>query len=211
MPEMALRAGGIALILGAALLGTAIVTVSFHPVVNQMFSPGVSRLFLLSAALLLVSLPAIYARQAQAAGWLGLAGHALLQTGVLFLVLVAATPILYPAFKQALGENVVAFALGIALTLGLLLTGIATIQAGSSLAGRESCCSRLPLASFSSSSSRSSCRLKLIRSDLPFSASCWRLRWRGLAWRSGWVDSGRPADRDLAGIPLNYVEGWQGA
>jgi hypothetical protein len=59
-----------------------------------------------------------------------LAGHALLQTGILLLVLLAATPILYPAIKTPSGENVVAFLLGIALTLGLLLTGIATIRAG---------------------------------------------------------------------------------
>ena len=64
-----------------------------------------------------------------AAGWLGLVGHALLQTGILLLVLLAATPILYPALKTPSGENVVVFLLGIALTLGLLLTGIATLRA----------------------------------------------------------------------------------
>jgi hypothetical protein len=72
----------------------------------------------------------MYATQAQAAGWLGLAGHALLQAGVLLLVVLAATPLLYPALSPATGENVVVFLLGIALTLGLLLTGIATIRAG---------------------------------------------------------------------------------
>jgi len=97
---------------------------------NEVFSPGVARLFLLSSIFLLLSLPAMYARQADAAGWLGLAGHVLLQTGILLLVLLAATPILYPAIQTPSGENVVAFLLGIALTLGLLLTGIATIRAG---------------------------------------------------------------------------------
>ena len=44
-------------------------------------------------------------------------------------MLLAATPIFYPALQTPSGENLVAFLLGIALTLGLLLTGIATIQA----------------------------------------------------------------------------------
>jgi hypothetical protein len=130
MTDAALRLGAILLIVGAALLGTAIVMVSFTPVMTRPLSPRVSLLLLLAAILLLLSLPAMYAKQAQAAGWLGLAGHALLQTGILLLVVVAATPLLYPALNPAPGENVVVFLLGIALTLGLLLTGIATVQAG---------------------------------------------------------------------------------
>lgn len=129
MGEIAYRLSGIALIGGAALLGIATVIVSLRPVVNQPLSPGVSALMLLAAILLLVSLPAAYARQADAAGWLGLAGQGLLQTGILLLVVLAATPLLYPSIKLAPGENVVSFVLGIALTLGLLLTGIATIRA----------------------------------------------------------------------------------
>lgn len=72
---------------------------------------------------------AMYAKQAGAAGWLGLTGHALLQTGILLLVVTASTPLLYPSLKTTPGENPVIFFLGIALTLGLLLTGIATIRA----------------------------------------------------------------------------------
>ena len=68
----------------------------------------------------------MYARQADAAGWLGLAGHALLQTGILMPLVLAATPLVYPSLNPAPGENLVVFLLGIALTLGLLLTGIAT-------------------------------------------------------------------------------------
>src|SRR4029079_18976589 len=45
------------------------------------------------------------------------------------LVVLAATPLLYPSLKPVPGESAVAFVLGIALTLGLLLTGIATIRA----------------------------------------------------------------------------------
>jgi hypothetical protein len=129
MAEIAYRWSGTLLVVGAALLGSAIVILSLKPVINQPLSPGASLLLLLSSIFLLLSLPAMYARQADAAGWLGLAGYALLQTGILLLVVVAATPILYPSLKTTPGENLVAFLLGIALTLGLLLTGIATIRA----------------------------------------------------------------------------------
>jgi hypothetical protein len=97
---------------------------------EQAFSPGVSLLMLVSSILLLLSLPAMYARQANVAGWLGLTGHVLLQTGILILVMLAATPLLYPSFNPIPGENLVVFLLGIALTTGLFLTGIAIIRAG---------------------------------------------------------------------------------
>jgi hypothetical protein len=130
MIDIALRLSGIVLIVGATLLGVGILLISFTPVIDQPLPPRVSPLFLLSAILLLLSLPAMYARQAPAAGWLGLIGHALLQTGLLLLVLLAAPPLLYPSLNPALGENLVVFVLGIALTLRLLLTGIATVLAG---------------------------------------------------------------------------------
>jgi hypothetical protein len=130
MAEIAFRWSGILLVAGAALLEVAIVIVSLKPEMSQFFSPGIGLLFLIASIFLLLSLPAMYARQADAAGWLGLAGYVLLQAGILLLVLLAATPILYPALKTASGENMVVFLLGIAFTLGLLLTGIATIRAG---------------------------------------------------------------------------------
>lgn len=129
MSEIVFRWSGILLVAGAALLGVAIVIIALKPVINTVLSPEISRLLLLASIFLLLSLPIVYARQADAAGWLGLAGHALLQTGILLLVLLAATPILYPALQIPTGENLVVFLLGIALTLGLLLTGIATVQA----------------------------------------------------------------------------------
>lgn len=129
MAEIAFHWSGMSLVLGAALLGVAIVTISLKPVMDQAISPGASLLLLLAAILLLLSLPAMYARQANAAGWLGLAGYGLLQAGVLVLVLAAATPLLYPALKTPPGENWAFFLLGIALTVGLLLTGIATVRA----------------------------------------------------------------------------------
>jgi hypothetical protein len=130
MFEIAFRWSGIGLIFGAALLGIGIIVISLKPVINQPFPPGVSILLLLSSILLLLSLPAMYARQANAAGWLGLTGHVLLQTGILLLVVLAAPTLLYPSLKLTLGENPVVFLLGITLTLGLLLTGIATFRAG---------------------------------------------------------------------------------
>ena len=129
MAEITFRWSGALLIVGAVLLGTAIVTISLKPVMTQVFSPGVSLLMLLSSIALLLSLPAMYARQANAAGWLGLVGHGLLQAGIVLLVVLAATPLLYPSLKPVPGENAVSFVLGIALTLGLLLTGIATVRA----------------------------------------------------------------------------------
>ena len=129
MVNNAIRWSGWLLIAGAALLGFAIVRISFRPVVNQQFTPGISQVFLLSSILLLLSSPWMYMKQANSAGWLGLAGFALLQTGILLLVVMASTPILYPSIKTPSGENMVAFLLGIALAFGLLLTGIATIQA----------------------------------------------------------------------------------
>lgn len=130
MFEIASRWSGIILILGAALLGITIFMISLKPVINQPMPPAASGLLLLSAILLLLSLPVMYARQANAAGWLGLTGHVLLQTGVLLLVIIATPSLLFPSLKLSTGENPVIFLLGIALTLGLLLTGIATIRAG---------------------------------------------------------------------------------
>ena len=130
MAEIAYRWSGILLVAGAGFLGTAIVRISLKPVMDQVFSPGLGRLFLLASIFLLLSLPAMYARQADAVGWLGLAGHGLLQTGILLLVVLAATPILFPSLKIPAGENLVVFLLGIALTLGLLLSGIAILRAG---------------------------------------------------------------------------------
>jgi hypothetical protein len=129
MAEIAFRLSGTLLIVGAILLGIAIVTAALTPVMNQPLSPRISLLLLLSSILLLLSLPAMFAKQANAAGWLGLTGHGLLQTGILLLVVLAAPPLLYPTLKLVPGENLVFFLLGIALTMGLLLTGIATIRA----------------------------------------------------------------------------------
>lgn len=129
MAEIALRGGGVLLVAGAALMGAAVVSISLRPVEGQVFTPGASLLLLLTALALLLALPAMYARQASAAGWLGLVGHTLLQAGVLLLVVLAATPLLHPALKVGATEHPIVFSLGIALTLGLLLTTLATLRA----------------------------------------------------------------------------------
>jgi len=125
----AIHWSGPVLVCGALVLGLAISLISLRPVVNQPFSPAVAALILASAALLLLALPGMYAAQADAAGTVGLVGHALLMAGLLLPVVVAATPLLHPSVTEASGENAVVFGLGIALTLGLLLTAIATFQA----------------------------------------------------------------------------------
>lgn len=130
MTDIAIRWGGVMLILGAVLFAIATVMISLKPVVNQVFSPTSALLLLLSSICLLLALPAMYAGQASSAGWLGLAGHALLQTGVLLLVLVTASSLLYPTLNLAPGENFVLFFLDIAFVLGLLMTGVATLRAG---------------------------------------------------------------------------------
>lgn len=124
----AIHWSGAGLVCGALLLGLGIGLISLRPV-NQPFSPGVAALLLAATALLLLSLPGMYAAQADAAGLLGLVGHALLMTGLLLLVGLAATPLLYPSVSDAPGESVLAFALGVALTVGLLLTALATFGA----------------------------------------------------------------------------------
>jgi hypothetical protein len=125
----AIHWSGLALVGGALLLGLTVVLIASRPVVGATISPAVASLLLASAGLLILSLPAVYAVQADASGVLGLVAHALLSVGLLLLVLVTATPLLQPSANGPIGEHPLVFGLGIALTLGLLLTGIATYQA----------------------------------------------------------------------------------
>lgn len=129
MTETAFRWSGIFLIVGASLQGVATVLLAMQPVMNQPLSPGISLLFLLAGIFLLLSLPAVYARQANWAGWPGLVGHGLLETGILLWIVLAAPPLLYPSLNLIPGENGLFFFLGVALTMGFLLTGIVTFRA----------------------------------------------------------------------------------
>ena len=125
----AIHWSGPVLIGGALALGLAVILISTRPVIGTAISPDVAAVILVSAALLLLALPAMYAVQADVSGVLGLVAHALLATGLLLLVVVAATPLLHRAANGPIGEHPLVFVLGIALTLGLLLTGITTFQA----------------------------------------------------------------------------------
>jgi hypothetical protein len=125
----AIHWSGPVLVGGAIAFGLAVILISSRPVIGAMLRPDVAALLLVAAALLLLSLPAMYAVQADAAGLPGLVGQALLMIGLLLLVVLAATPLLHPSANAPAGAHPLVFVLGIALTLGLLLTGIATFQA----------------------------------------------------------------------------------
>ena len=130
MAGTALRWSGLLLVAGGVLLGAAIVVVSSNSTSNQVWSPEVSNLFLISTVLLLISLPGMYVRQANAVGWLGLVGFVLMQAGMVLFAMLATPALWYPSLKMPFPESASAFALGIAASLGLLLTGIATLRAG---------------------------------------------------------------------------------
>ena len=129
MPS-AVQLSGLGLMAGALLLGGALVLLATRPVVGATITPTVASLLLLAAGLLVASLPGMYAVQAERSGLLGLVGHGLLVVGLLLLVVVSAAPLLHPAENGATAEHPLVFGLGIALVLGLLLTGVATLQAG---------------------------------------------------------------------------------
>jgi hypothetical protein len=120
---------GALMVAGSVLLVAAIGLVSSRPVVGQALTPAAATLMVASSGLLLLAMPAMFAVQGERVGALGLAGHVLLTAGLLLPILVAATPLLHPAVNLATGEHPVVFLLGIALTVGLLLTGIATFGA----------------------------------------------------------------------------------
>jgi hypothetical protein len=124
-----MQLAGATLIAGSLALGIGVLIVSLRPVVAQALSREAAALLLLAAALLIPSLWGMYAVQADEAGTIGLVGQALLTTGLLLPVLVAATPLLHPFVEAPIGEHPLVFALGLALTVGLLLTSIATYQA----------------------------------------------------------------------------------
>src|SRR5262245_55420971 len=123
MANVTIRWSGLALLAGASLWAAASVVGAFSPVADQPFFPLNGALLLLSAVLLLLALPGMYAKQAGAAGGLGLAGHVLLQTGIVVLAIAGSGPLVYS--KAMTSPSAVGALFGIALILGLLLTGIA--------------------------------------------------------------------------------------
>ena len=127
MVKTTIRGSGLALVVGALLMGAAIAMVALRPS-GQLPTPLVSTMLLVASILITLALPGMYARQSKAAGWLGLVGHVLLEVGIVIVIVYAAAPLFNPAVK-GLGESVAAFLLGIALLLGLVLTAIATLRA----------------------------------------------------------------------------------
>ncbi len=131
MATITFRWSGLLLCTGAILLGAGIVMVPLniggdHP----LSSPLISVSLFLASILMLLSLPAMYAKQAAVAGRMGLVGHALLEIGVLLLFSLTSLPLRFPSLNPpANGENVIDFVLAIAFTVGLLLTSIATLKA----------------------------------------------------------------------------------
>ncbi len=122
MERIAARAAALGLITGGLAAGAAMVAL----VTPDHDHAGFALLFL-GALALVMSLPAMYARQADAAGWLGLAGHVLLMAGVMFMLTAAGGFLLSPTFH--LVESVTAGLLALAAIAGLLLTAIATVRA----------------------------------------------------------------------------------
>ncbi len=131
MVKTIIRWSGLALAAGALLMGAGIVSVAFQAP-NQLPTSLVSTLLLVASILIILSLPGIYARQSEAAGWLGLVGHVLLEVGMLSAVTYAAAPLFYPEIKGSPAESISigAYLLGTALLLGVALTAIATLRAG---------------------------------------------------------------------------------
>jgi hypothetical protein len=82
--------------------------------------------------LVMLALPGVYAYHASKAGWLGLIGYVLFQVGWVFVIAFAVVPLMFnDVFKDVLANqaNTFAFTLGVALSIGLVLTSIAAIRA----------------------------------------------------------------------------------
>jgi hypothetical protein len=129
MVTIAMRLSGLALVAAALVLGAMAVLGSLgRP--GPFYSPLVSLLALVGALLLLLALPGMYARQAEAAGWLGLVGYVGLSVGNVLFIGFAAGPLFNPSLTGLNSEiSVAAFVLGLALLLGLVLTAAATLRA----------------------------------------------------------------------------------
>ncbi len=126
MKQTAVRLSGAALIAGAALMALGF---AMLPLGGK--GPLFDLTLLVSSIFLLLSLPAMYAVQSSASGWIGLIGHALLETGLLLFVVALSPGLRYPAYNPpGAGENAVDGLLALALAAGLLLTAVATIRAG---------------------------------------------------------------------------------
>lgn len=127
--ERGLRWGGLGLAVGTSALALAIVLVSLRPVAGTVFSPTEATLFLFAGVSLVVSLPALYAAQADRGGLLALVAHVLLEVGTVLFIALAAPVLLVPTWDGPFSDNIVLFVLAIALAAGLFATAIAMLRA----------------------------------------------------------------------------------
>jgi len=115
---------------GALAFGFGLSLLAFTPVASQQPPAPVAALLLASAILLICGLPGLYAAQSTAIGVPGLVGHVLLTVGLFVPVLYAAPPILYPSLSQAPPDSALLFGLAVAMTAGLLVTGVTALRGG---------------------------------------------------------------------------------
>jgi hypothetical protein len=129
MVKTTIRWGGLTLAAGSLLLAAGIALRSLQAT-NGLPTPLETMMLLMASILIIVALPGMYACQSEAAGWLGLVGHVLLEAGMLPVVVYAAAPLFYPEIKGPPSPNTGAILLGTAWLLGLVLTAVATLRAG---------------------------------------------------------------------------------
>jgi hypothetical protein len=131
---IAIRWGGLALVLGALLAGAAIVAFSVSRAqsvgVSTQYSPLVTWLLATGAVFISLALPQMYASQARETGAFGLVGFVLLEAGWVMVVIVTTAPLMYKGLPSEPGESAAALVLGSMLAVGFALTGIATIRSG---------------------------------------------------------------------------------
>jgi hypothetical protein len=126
MNAVSIRWSGATLAVGALLVGIVVTLLSTG--MASLATPWVATLYLSGALLTMLALPSMYARQAHKAGWVGLAGHALLAIGWTLIVYSAANTLLNPNATH-IPDTPAASLLALALILGLVLTAIATLRA----------------------------------------------------------------------------------
>jgi len=127
--KVALRWSGLAMVAAALVLGTAL-AMQWLWLPGRLPAPLGSLLLLVGSVLLMLALPGMYARQAEAAGRLGLVGHVLLAVGNVLFIGFAAAPLFNPSIKGLdAEESIAAGLLGLTLILGFVLTAVATLRA----------------------------------------------------------------------------------
>jgi len=117
------------MVAAALVLGTAL-AMQWLWLPGRLPAPLGSLLLLVGSVLLMLALPGMYARQAEAAGRLGLVGHVLLAVGNVLFIGFAAAPLFNPSIKGLdAEESIAAGLLGLTLILGFVLTAVATLRA----------------------------------------------------------------------------------